>query len=567
MSITPELLNKCLESGTAQEVESADRGKLEPQAKVNEDSSEIDGAPFTGEESTIAPKLGEDLSEVDGAPSTSDESTIAPKSSDRPAKEPTEDSSKSSQVEPTVSEKVETALAQSKGHENTLELDSTAASHKPITPDTTHPPMKHSFHITSLALVAAFSEATSDKPSPAAHPALITGITTATQDGRAVPVLLVHAVRSPDPPQKSKNDSSKSKPFPIPTDPILDYFPEFEDQVVPHPSISVLPTIPPTLSNTLADILGDSDETSAHPTLANVHLCCSLPLWDLSHEWHEGPLPEVQQILPLNGGRLIAVNVGCARLDSSTVETKLTYGSLLLYRVVRDTEGNTTVEPQPAKRLNFSSPADTVVSMCAVEDLFSGHENKELSHSGDLLAVVTKRGSVVLYETDHLTPQAEYTTEGGEEGYRSCICCARSGYLVVSTQRGDIVLLRVQKAPSERREQTDGLQEESLDNGECTSMYFRSFCILNTSHFHFICPSPAILSQPLTSKDLDEFSIFTQTSSKGIPFSGSAPHGWREVSLLQHHRRTPIHMHLQHEELEDTRIWQYQPQADTEKTR
>ena len=72
---------------------------------------------------------------------------------------------------------------------------------------------------------------------------------------------------------------------------------------------------------------------------------------------------------------------------------------------------------------------------------------------------------------------------------------------------------------------------------------------------------PDFLSRPLTSETLDRFVALTKTSHHGIPFAASAPHEWTEMSFLQYHRRSPVHMHLPQEagQTMSTKIWQYQP--------
>lgn len=59
--------------------------------------------------------------------------------------------------------------------------------------------------------------------------------------------------------------------------------------------------------------------------------------------------------------------------------------------------------------------------------------------------------------------------------------------------------------------------------------------------------SPAILSHPMTAEEIQRFLDVTKTSSVGVPFSGTASHEWQPISLLQHHRRSPIHVHLPQE--------------------
>ena len=76
----------------------------------------------------------------------------------------------------------------------------------------------------------------------------------------------------------------------------------------------------------------------------------------------------------------------------------------------------------------------------------------------------------------------------------------------------------------------------------------------------------AVLGRPLTSSELDQLLLLTQTASEGVPFSGSTPGDWREISLLQYHRQSPIHLHKDRRRGkkeegagQTSRIWQYQP--------
>ena len=63
----------------------------------------------------------------------------------------------------------------------------------------------------------------------------------------------------------------------------------------------------------------------------------------------------------------------------------------------------------------------------------------------------------------------------------------------------------------------------------------------------------------MTAEEIQRFLDVTKTSSVGVPFSGTASHEWQPISLLQHHRRSPIHVHLPQEGggAGGVQIWQH----------
>ena len=307
---------------------------------------------------------------------------------------------------------------------------------------TAEPALKQNFHITSLSVLSLPGKAASASPELSLpSPALVSGVTVVT-NGRATPLLLIHSIRLTTMPKKGKSQS-KAQPPSVPLflsdDPLMDWPLNIDENMT-----SFHPVHPPQPApSNMLDVLESTKSDGAVDSLpACAHFDRSITLDDFSGEWSEGALPEILHIVPLNGGKLLAVSVNCRRLDSSTGEVATScespHGGLLVYSVARDSSGHTTIETEPVAELRLFSDSETVISMCAAVD--------GLGLGCDLLAVVTRGGDVVVYETDNLTPVVRHTPGGDEGRYATCITyCPASGHLAIATRQGKVLLLVMER--------------------------------------------------------------------------------------------------------------------------
>lgn len=308
---------------------------------------------------------------------------------------------------------------------------------------------KQSFHVTALSVVAPAKDLAGAAPH-SAHPALVSAVTV-TSGARILSLLLVHSMKPAAAPEKTKTEPSK-KLLPPPDDPLMDYMFDL-DPVVPfslgtQPPPLPLPTIiPPVFAgppSNMLDVLGSSKREGTDSRFASVHLSCSILLRGFSGKDSQGCWPEIQHIVPLNGGRVLAVSVSCKRLDlgGNTGDCSLPHGGLLLYRVLED-ESATTIETEPMKTLLFSSEAAIVASMCALAPPRLDGEAEQPDH----LAVVTQGGSLVVYDTVGLGEVARHSPGEEEDGFITVTYCPVPGQLAAATRGGRVALLSL-RAPA-----------------------------------------------------------------------------------------------------------------------
>ena len=339
---------------------------------------------------------------------------------------------------------------------------------------------KQSFHITALSVVAP-SEDQAGSAAPGTHPTLVSAVTVISS-GRTLPLLLVHGMKSAKAPEKTKSEPSK-KFFPPPDDPLMDYM--FDLDPLPQVSLGLgsqpLPpgpiVIPPSMlpfhsiphpfapppPNIMLDVLGTGKSEETDSRLASVHLSCSILLRDFSSA-SQGPWPEIQHIVPLNGGWMLAVSVTCKRLDfgSDTAHSNLPHGGLLLYKVTKRDSG-ITVEAEPTKTIVFSSEEATIASMCTL--VCTPDDGKR--EQPDLLAVATQGGSLVVYETPSLEEVAKHSPVG-EDRFVTVAHCPSPSQLAAATRGGRVVLLSLRATEGEKEErQAQESEAELLGKGEC----------------------------------------------------------------------------------------------------
>ena len=342
------------------------------------------------------------------------------------------------------------------------------------TPESSEPSVKQSFHVTALSLVAYpdYSGSSPSRQNPA--PVLVTGVTL-VKEGKVVPLLLMHSIKIKKMPEKPKPETSKPTPHHPPDDPLMDYWIDPLDPLPPPPvlpmSVGVVSSGPPPAppSNVL-DLLSESKGDKSSPPLpALTRLMYGVPLDDFSSS-REGVLPEIQRILPLDGGRQLAVSVSCSRRGTEPVTDshESPHGGLLLYRVLSYSRGVTDVEiDYPIRMVRFSSEEDTIVSMCVLEGAMVEQGSGRYTYTTDVIATVKRGGEVVLYETKRLNEVARYSPRDGEDGYASCASCAQSGHLAVATRGGRVVLLQAKRAPTpdkvEEKTESPQIEDESCE--------------------------------------------------------------------------------------------------------
>ena len=320
---------------------------------------------------------------------------------------------------------------------------------------------KQSFHITALSVVALAAEDIASAAPRSAHPALVSAVTVIS-GGRILPLLLVHSMKSATAPEKSKSEPSK-KLLPPPDDPLMDYMFDLEQVVLgsqpPPPLPTIIPPVLPGPPNVMLDVLGSGKGEGTDSRFASVHLSCCVLLREFSSKDSQGPWPEIQHIVPLDGGRVLAVSISCKRLalGGGTADSNLPHGGLLLYRVLENNSA-TTIEAEPMEAITFSSEAATVASMCALAPPLDG-EGERPHH----LAVVTQGGSLVVYDTGGLRevvrrPPVE------EDGFVTVTYCPVPGQLAAATRGGRVALLSLRAAAAREEE---GQAQEPEAEGEC----------------------------------------------------------------------------------------------------
>ena len=356
---------------------------------------------------------------------------------------------------------------------------------------------KRSVHITSLAVlsvpdkdvsvaVSSVFKASSgtSKDSPQSTTVLITGITV-WRDGNFVPLLVVHRVKLTKSKQKKQGPKKK-----VPMPPV-DY---------PLEELFELPPEPSSLDDPLysapweAPIEPNSEVTDFPATLQYVQ---SFVLSEHSVFGHSGGQPEIQQIVPLDSGRLLAVTCnmtknppgffgGKKEKECAGQTSPALSGSLFLFTV----DG---VVINFLQSLPIYDPSRNIVSMCSVEEnQTSPSQNEEPSPKNKreqsvLLATLLGNGEVVLYDCSksQLTPVVTFDPSSSEpcldslgssteavEEFVDCAYCPITDHLALATRRGKIVMLKLDRPQNEEsgscEDVVDGRQErKSVSDEEC----------------------------------------------------------------------------------------------------
>lgn len=331
--------------------------------------------------------------------------------------------------------------------------------------ESSEPSAQQSFHVTALSLVAYPDYLGSSSSRQNSAPVLVTGVTLVKEE-KAVPLLLMHNVKIRKVAEKPKPETSKPTPHHPPNDPLMDYWIDPLDPLPPPPMLpmpgGVAPSGPPPAPpSNMLDVLSESKgDTSSTPLPGLTRFMYGVPLNEFSTS-REGLLPKIQHIIPLDGGRQLAVNVSCSGREMEAVDSshEFPHGGLLLYRVFSYSRGVTDVEiDYPIRMVRFSSEKDTIVSMCILEDTMLERGSGNCTYTTDVIATVKRGGEVVLYETKRLNEVARYSPRDGEDGYASCVYCAQSGHLAVTTRGGRVVLLQAKRTPTPEEKEAESTQ-------------------------------------------------------------------------------------------------------------
>lgn len=245
---------------------------------------------------------------------------------------------------------------------------------------------------------------------------------------------------------------------------------------------------------------------------------------DGSHGW-----PKIGQILPLDGGRLLVVTCNSAGSADKPMQT-----SLLLFSVDPSLKIN--------RELFFH---DTIKSahfhICPLKE----------SSDKVLLAGVSTDGRVIVFDcsSGKLGRVCEFTCfpPDSKEEATSCTYCPTTARLLVSLKSGRVQSLKITDKDTLRTQQST--EAAGMESG---------------------------LDRNLNSKDFEDILELVGVSPVGVPFTCSSHVHWKEISLLQLNRRSPLHMnmgpevaearqwppnlpHRQRGNMDNSKILQYEP--------
>ena len=359
------------------------------------------------------------------------------------------------------------------------------------------PKSKHSFHITALSVFTRGGGSVSECPKSSSTPStssasvksssdgpstfLVTGLTSvhpSTQN--LTPMLLVHHVKT-----KSRC-SSKTKA------------PAFASSVA---SFAQNPAAFLDIADPLTNPIPLS--MSSREDLASLEVVDGIPLTECACGTESGCMPEVGQIVPMQGGAMLAVT--CSTAGSSTSNSRCSV--LLLFKVSLagklEAECVSSVLMSSSECYICPAPATTAATSCPQQQ-----------SDRSLLACVGSDGEACLYSCAEGRLEKLAETHCGasamQEGDRvtSCAYCPTTARLFVSLESGKVLSLKFE----EHREPTPKPSTDTL--------------------------------KTLDPKDLDNVLSLITVSPLGVPFTCSSSVHWKEISLLWYNRRSPQHMNV-----------------------
>lgn len=381
--------------------------------------------------------------------------------------------------------------------------------------DSDHPPRsKHNFHITALSVFAPPSSGEvppAKIKSPDSSPSiLVTGVTVSRPHG-LLPVLLVHRVNSKASPSIAPKATPIQVPFSATPENLLDFADTLSNPI-------------PLSTSTIEDPV-TVDFVTAVPLEECMCVTC---------------MPEVQQVIPLAGGTLLAVT--CSTTDERNKKRVV----LMLYQVSMSAE--LLLEPLSAISVLSTNCYINPVSNCG------GPADDVDGVKGDipLLASVNSEGEVVLYSCsveeglNKLCSCSAQLAGGKADVATGCTYCPTTLQLLVAFRGGTVASVKFCKT---------GFLDQ-IDAGASAN----------------IPMPPEFVEHDLSSEDFDHILDIVGVSPVGVPFSCSSQACWKEISLLQLNRRSPLHMNMPptHAEVDSSvsdgrngRILQYLPPLET----
>lgn len=372
-------------------------------------------------------------------------------------------------------------------------------------------PLTEGHAVTPSVFSATPGSSKDNRDLPANATLLIAGITVCRND-QLVPLLVVHCVISFKQKQKKRKLSKKTS-IPPADYPIEEFF--------------ELPPEPTSLDDPLysapweAPVVNLNHEESADFS-ATLHYTQSFALNDFSVSSDSGGQPEIQQIVPLAGGRLLAVS--CCMFPVSRglfggekegreeplQESLSMSGGLFLFRV----EGTSLNFLQSTQT---SDPSKISISLCPIEELSATTLQQEKystsidTEKSTLLVSLLKSGELILYDcsksllapiliSDPSTPTplvtfdptcGQPTSAAVEPRYDSssvssssragefvdCVYCPATSHLALATREGRLLMLKLnhleksstkalRNGVSSRSERLSVSDEESFKHSE-----------------------------------------------------------------------------------------------------
>ena len=308
---------------------------------------------------------------------------------------------------------------------------------------------KRNFHITALSVVSfpvarlpVLSTVTPEAPTTV----LITGITV-FRDGKFIPVLMSHKIAY----LKKRGQRKSQKPpstvhLPSLPDPLDDYMYMDVSYVAPSSSWEA-PSKPSTDSPTLPATLGFGQS------------------FILEGDFGSGGLPEIKQIIPLNGGKLLAVTCRVSSSVSLFEQDGNNSQTTTVFLLSLNKDGLIS-----ADSLRKIPVDEAIVCICAVSkdtpDTPSTIESS--SNNPALLAVLFKTGQVTIYDCNEhaLTVVTSYDCPVVADSSLELVDCVYSPatrHLAVASREGRVWLLKLNMQGTRSK---DSGELETLKQGE-----------------------------------------------------------------------------------------------------
>ena len=389
--------------------------------------------------------------------------------------------------------------------------DNTIKQKPSATLDCETPTSKHDLHITSLSVFKQVlgTPATPDSAETSCS-MLITGVTMRdTQNRHLFPMLVVHQVKV------KKHSLAKTKPLNMGGGAFVQNA-DFLEMNEPIPSNLSMPI--PTQAQENAVVTFD--------------VVSIMPFMEYACDLDSGLVPEVSQIIPLDNGRLLAVACTASN-DNSNPENTF----LHLYKIGPGMKG---IISEPSAGTLFHSPR------VHFSPIINDNETGRI-----LLASLSSCGELVICDCagGELFKLSTYQCKGvgDDDQFTSCVYCPTTSHLFVSSKSGK--LLKLKWIDKEDIAESKEDVEESSD------------------------ASSYVIDRILHLEDFDNLLNLMRCSHLSVPFRCMTPAHWKEISLLELNRQSPLHINTPPEQLhhchwkgpgkkknvDNSRILQYEP--------